>query len=99
MKFIDGDWQKEINLRDFIVKNYLSNRSGIALLNMPTNTVNEYVFNQRKPDLNNLMSIDFNLNYNSTLSTFSATGFYNRLAYHSNAAMLNTINNLFLNLC
>jgi len=36
MKFIDGDWQKEINLRDFIVKNYTPYDGDFSFLEGPT---------------------------------------------------------------
>ncbi len=36
MKFIDGDWQKEINLRDFIVKNYTPYDGDSSFLEGPT---------------------------------------------------------------
>ena len=73
-----------------------ANRPSITLEKVNSD-VNDYVLQQRKNDIKNLISKYYQgMHFNLTNSKLYATLFFNSMAFHSSANMLNEIDNILL---
>lgn len=83
-----------------ILTNYYSSSkmSGVQLLNMQTDTINDYVLTLRHQNIKNIINDYFvGLSLNQTNSTYlEAIVYYSTLAFHSSANVLNDIDNILL---
>jgi hypothetical protein len=70
------------------------NRPNIKLEKLPNDSISLFVLEKRKEDVRNIVNGYFTgLAFEVNSTTFSATGYYSTLAYHSNGAILNEISN------
>jgi len=70
------------------------NRPNIKLEKLPNDSISSYVLEKRKKDVRNIVNDYFTgLAFEVNSTTFSATGYYSTLAYHSSGAILNEISN------
>nr|QUF59430.1 ATP-binding cassette transporter Abca3-like2 [Brachionus angularis] len=84
-----------------LINNYFTQirLPGVSLLKLDNDSINEYVLSYRKSNVKNLLNNYYagfvlNLTNNTDLS---ATFYYNSLAFHSSANILNEIDNLIFN--
>ena len=85
------------NLDSILASLYTQAKRPSITLEKVSSDVNDYVLQQRKSDIKNLLSKYYQgMHFNLTNSKLYATLFFNSMAFHSSANMLNEIDNILL---